>query len=492
MIYLQYIRVSSEEQAKGGSLGAQKREGEAYALKLGVEIEAMYCDAETAKSEGREQYGLMLDFVKKCKKPVVILVEKTDRLYRNLEDHTAIMKLISSKGLTVHFYKEGEILGANTSSHKKLMHRFKLIMAANYVENLSEEIIKGRTEKLLNGGYPHRAPVGYKNDRNTRTILVDDLTAPYVKEAYSLFSSGLYSLQRLTEKLFELGILYKDGTPKMSKSGLQKMLRNPFYIGDMEIKGVIYKGNHDSIIPVETWLAVQQILGVPAKPLQYGTLDFRYGHLLRCHLCGSAMVGENKKEGRYTYYRCSRQKYGCEQGYISEKKLDKMFDAMIESLKVPDEWKAAIIEAATQLEPTIENKTSVELSKVNAERSRLRLQHKKAFLEKLAGKVDDEFWNEYEAGFQESIRKLDARKERIEAADIGYLRASETWVELPEILAGKWFKMKTPRRVDILNMLGSNFSVEAGNLHYELKEPFTLLSKTALCSRWWSIGDSNS
>jgi DNA invertase Pin-like site-specific DNA recombinase len=67
---VQYIRVSSEEQAKDGhSLPAQEREGGLYAEKEGLIIRHVFRDVQTAKAAGREEFGKVLAFLKKQKRP---------------------------------------------------------------------------------------------------------------------------------------------------------------------------------------------------------------------------------------------------------------------------------------------------------------------------------------------------------------------------------------------------------------------------------------
>lgn len=488
-IAVQYIRVSSEEQSKGGSLGAQEREGQDYIKKTKLDCLAVFQDVETAKSAGREEFGKMLDFIKRQKKPVVLVVEKTDRLYRNIEDHVAISGLTVSKGLQVHLYKENEVLDKSTSSHKKLMHRFKLIMAQNYVENLSEEIKKGREQKLLSGDWPHKAPYGYINNKNTKKIEIHDAQAPFVQHAFELYATGLYSYSRLAEKLFDDGYPYKLGFPKITKGGLEKMLKNPFYMGEMEVSGQLYQGNHEPLISKKTWLAAQQQMRKTAKSLQYGTIDFKYGNLLRCFHCDATMVGENKKGGRYVYYRCSRQKYGCEQGYVNEVEIDKSFERLIQFLVIPEDWEKEVIEAAESLGGAIEDRTSQELKKVDAEIQQLQTNYKKALMEKIKGHIDDDIWEEFHQDYQKSKRVLAAKRETILVADISYLESAKQWVELPKILVRRWPVATTEQKLTLLNFIGSNYKIEAKKLHYKLEEPFSSLEKTALRQTWWRKRD---
>jgi DNA invertase Pin-like site-specific DNA recombinase len=88
-----------------------------------------------------------------------MLVEKTDRLYRNLKDWVTVDEL----DVEMHFPKEGVVLSRESRSSKKFMHGIKVLMAKNYIDNLSEETRKGMTEKAAQGFWPSNAPLGYRN-----------------------------------------------------------------------------------------------------------------------------------------------------------------------------------------------------------------------------------------------------------------------------------------------------------------------------------------
>lgn len=123
-------------------------------------------DIETARKTGRPGINSMVDFFKKAikskspKEPChILLVEKTDRLYRNLKDWVTIDDL----NLDIHFVKENVILSKDSRSSEKFMHGIKVLMAKNYIDNLSEETKKGMVEKAEQGIYPSFAPLGYIN-----------------------------------------------------------------------------------------------------------------------------------------------------------------------------------------------------------------------------------------------------------------------------------------------------------------------------------------
>src|SRR5262249_31061871 len=130
-----YARVSSKDQAaEGFSIPAQLELLRSYAAKNGFMTAQEFVDVETAKAAGRTGFGEMIDFLKQNADCRTILVEKTDRLYRNLRDAVTIEDL----GVEVHFVKENQVLSPASRSSDKFMHGIQVLMARNYVLNLGE------------------------------------------------------------------------------------------------------------------------------------------------------------------------------------------------------------------------------------------------------------------------------------------------------------------------------------------------------------------
>ncbi len=92
----------------------------------------------------------MVGYLKEHPAIRVMLVEKTDRLYRNLKDWVTVDEL----DVEIHFPKEGVVLSRESRSSEKFMHGIKVLMAKNYIDNLSEEARKGMQEKAEQGIWP--------------------------------------------------------------------------------------------------------------------------------------------------------------------------------------------------------------------------------------------------------------------------------------------------------------------------------------------------
>jgi len=110
---LLYARVSSKEQEKEGySIPSQLKLLRDYALAHDIAIAQEYIDVETAKQSGRSKFGEMVRQMRQHQSLRTILVEKTDRLYRNLKDWVTLDEL----DVEIHLIKEGVVLSRDSRS----------------------------------------------------------------------------------------------------------------------------------------------------------------------------------------------------------------------------------------------------------------------------------------------------------------------------------------------------------------------------------------
>src|SRR5215218_6084967 len=204
---VKYGRVSSKEQEKEGfSIPAQFKLIDQYAQTQGLRILREFVDVETAKRPGRTGFDEMIKFLKRSSVRV-LLVEKTDRLYRNLKDYVTIDEL----NLEIHFVKENVVLSEDSRSSEKFMHGIKVLMAKNYIDNLGEEVRKGMIEKARQGHWPTVAPVGYVNNLVSHRIEPDPERAPIIVKLFEWYASGEFSLKVLTKKAVAAGLTNRTG-----------------------------------------------------------------------------------------------------------------------------------------------------------------------------------------------------------------------------------------------------------------------------------------
>lgn len=157
--------------------------------------------------------------------------------------------------------KENEVLSKDSRSHEKLVHEIKIVLANNYINNLSEEVKKGHAEKLKKGIWPVKAPVGYKNKLDDHTIVIDENLGPVVKKAFEMAKTGNYSLSKLKKELYKMGLRGPRNGKELPKSSMARLLKNPFYYGEFVRGNQIYKESHEPLITKELFDAVQHVLG---------------------------------------------------------------------------------------------------------------------------------------------------------------------------------------------------------------------------------------
>src|SRR5262249_10476513 len=260
-----YARVSSKEQREEGySIEAQVRLLREYAAKQRFLVTEEFIDVESASRSGRIGFNAMLAYLRKQTACRAILVEKTDRLYRNLKDYATLD--VKDWGLTIHLVKEGEVLSPDSASHQQLIHGIKVLMARNYSLNLGEETVKGMTEKARAGIYPSYAPVGYRNvgDANgKRTIVPDPDTAPIITDIFERFVSGTHSVKSLVKEMNSEGVQLRGHG--LHSSPVHQILRKRLYMGDFDWGGATYQGRHEPLVSPETWQRVQELLDARAE-----------------------------------------------------------------------------------------------------------------------------------------------------------------------------------------------------------------------------------
>ena len=218
-----YARVSSKEQEQEGySIQAQLTLLREYAAQERLDILQEFVDVETAKVAGRHSFNAMLAFLKKQSACRTLLVEKTDRLYRNLKDWVTI----DDFGLEIHFPKENVIIGPESRSSEKFLHGIKVLMAKNYVENLGEEASKGMREKAKSGVWPSFAPRAIRTCRGPTANAPSrpSIARPYHSPDLRVVRDGRLHPAGHGRKIRKEGMPF--GARQMNVSSIHVVLRN--------------------------------------------------------------------------------------------------------------------------------------------------------------------------------------------------------------------------------------------------------------------------
>ena len=475
-----YARVSSDEQEKEGfSIPSQTKLLREYASREGFTVVNEYIDVETAKMPGRPGFNSMVEYFQKQSKSReevgrcrTLLVEKTDRLYRNLKDYVTIDDL----DVDIHFVKEGVILSPNSHSSEKFMHGIKVLMAKNYVDNLGEEVKKGLREKAEQGIWPSKAPMGYRNvegPSGKKIIEIDPDTGPIVQRMFERYATGQVSMAEIGRLAIEEGLeLQREGN---LAAVIQHTLKNPLYAGRFVWKGRRYEGSHTPMITQQLWDQVQRVRGERrTRKCRRVKRDFAFARLVMCGHCGCALVGEIKK-GKYVYYRCTHYKTDCKEPYVREEVLEVKFTEILRLLHFDVEvleWvKMALLESHDDERRF--HRESVE--RLQKDYARLERRLESMYVDKLDGKIGARFYDQKSSEWREDQRDILRRLEEHQKASKSYMDEGISLMELASRAAELFENQPASEKRRLLDFVLSNSHWANGELTPEFRQPFGML-----------------
>ena len=480
-----YARVSSKEQAEHGySIAAQVELLTNYAVKNDLEIVESFEDQETAKQAGRTHFAEMLRFLKANPDVGIVLCEKTDRLYRNFKDYVALEEF----DLSIHLVKENEVLSRESRSHQKFIHGIKVLMAKNYIDNLSEEVKKGLYKKFDEGLWPCLAPPGYTNNKDTGMVEPIQPYADQIRLLFEWYASGNYSLKTLRKVARQHGFIHRKTQRPYPMTTLHRILSNPFYYGLMEWAGRQGVGKHTPLISKALFNRVQAVL----SGKHHGTetkRGFAYTGILICDRCGCSITAEIKK-GRYVYYHCTGHKGKCGNGYIRQEQLDEYLADIVKAVQIPDDvakWMIGLLETESHdiVKQHEEHRKSVE-----QRMAKLLDLKDRAYEDKLNGRVGQDQWDRSSKKWDQEIAEIKLFLQQPFPLKEFITRAEET-IELAKSLHTQYVMQNPAEKRKLLQILLSNCTYDRGRLTPIYKKPFDILVKGNENQKWLGSRDSN-
>jgi site-specific DNA recombinase len=486
---LTYARVSSKEQEKEGfSIPAQHKLLQGYAETNRFHIVQEFVDVETAKQSGRANFELMVKYIKAHSGIRTILVEKTDRLYRNLKDWVTLDEL----DIEIHLVKEGVILSRDSKSSEKFVHGIKVLMAKNYIDNLSEEARKGQQEKAEQGIWPTKAPLGYRNilgPDGKKVIVPDPDIAPIITHLFGWYATGTLSLKEAAEKARSAGLAYRRTGAAVPVSTIHMILRNRIYTGEFDWKGHLYKGKHQPLITRELWERVQGVLdGRHSKKTRHVKHDFAFSGLINCGHCGCAMVGELKK-GRYVYYHCTGFKQKCPEPYVRQEVLEAKYSSLLGKLKFEDEVMAWLRKALRESHADEKKEHEDAIARLRAEYGRLQHRIHAIYLDKLDGRIDNAFFDRMSQEWRSEQDRCTREITWHQAADQSYLEEGVRLLEVASHAHEAFAEQDARQKRRLLNFVLSNSIWKDGELTSTFRQPFGMIAETAVLAAQGSVSN---
>lgn len=210
-----YVRVSTEEQARGGvSLEAQEATARAYLAMRGLELAELVVDAGVsagAPLATRPGGARVLELVRSGAVAGVVAC-KLDRLFRDCGDCLAVTAAWDKAGAALHLVD----MGGQTVDTSTAMGRFFLTVMAGAAE-LERGMVRERTVAAMahvkaQGRRVGGVPYGFRLAADGRTLEVDEGEAAVVAAVRELLAAGL-SLRKVSAELEARGFLSRTGKP---------------------------------------------------------------------------------------------------------------------------------------------------------------------------------------------------------------------------------------------------------------------------------------
>ncbi len=333
-----YYRVSTAEQAEHGfSLENQKEACLSHADKRGIEIVAeFHDDGQSAKTANRKGLQEMIKYCSvKSHRIDCVIVNKVDRLSRDVNDYTSIYANFTKSGISLISTTEA----INDTSFGKCVGNIMATFAQLDNDMRSERVTAGLKKCIESGRWPFMAPIGYTNFIDTtgkKTIIVDKTKAPLVTYIFKEFAKGVYTEEEIRQRVNVQGLRSNKGK-EISSQMIHKILVDRFYIGSMTMNGIDYQGTHQPLTTAITFYQCQKFLRKYDKStvmaLSNPNESFPLRNFVLCGRCGrplTAAFSTSHTGRKFPYYRCYNKLCNAPKSMPKEKLENDFFEYLKE------------------------------------------------------------------------------------------------------------------------------------------------------------------
>lgn len=486
MKYIIYLRKSTESKERQVmSLPAQKRILTEIAEKEKLDVIGIFEESKSALKPGRPIFNTIMKMFEE-EKADALLVWDVNRISRNPKDTGNITQLM----------QDGFLKCIKTNNNEYLPGDNALPLALNFALSnesslaLGRVVKRGNEEKLEKGGWPHKAPLGYKTNHNTKpsSLSINKKESKHIIKAFELYSKGTYSYSTISDILYDDGFRSKAGN-KVSPSNIFGIIKSEFYFGLMKSKGMVYKGNHEKLISKNLFDTCQEVrLGYKKpKPHKKKELHFSMRAIFKCAECECIITAEKHKG--INYYHCTDgKKINCSQKkpYMREDDLEKELISEIEKVRFDDELIDIIHDAAlekfySELDTNKDNKKLLE-----KELETLRLKKNVLADKLLEGVLDNGTYTQKAKEIELSIfdveRKIDEKEVNLEKELVTFELTKKAFkaFNFNDI---SFSDMKNEKKYQTLQKLLSNSVLKNENgakiLSLQYKKPYDRIAKAS-------------
>ncbi|MBD3299754.1 MAG: hypothetical protein GF347_00190 [Candidatus Moranbacteria bacterium] len=238
-----------------------------------------------------------------------------------------------------------------------------------------------------------------------------------------------------------------------------------------------------------------EILGLRSKP-RGQTHKHRYTGMVRCDECGSMITAEIQKG--VTYYRCSKKKGKCSQGYLREDEFENQVLKTIRDYIFPSEFVEWALDTlrSTNKEETkrIKNLLATQRKRLTETEDELRGLLKMKLSKKNLNNefLDDEEFLIQKKELKQEKKQIREKIEELESRDNNWLEQCEKFFNFAMNIENRWNEDNPEDKKLIFKiMFGSNAVLKDKKLLIKAKNPFIERKKFNKKSEWRGRPDLN-
>lgn len=300
-----YVRVSTDEQASQGfSLDSQKERLVAFCVSQGWNDYKLYMDdGYTGTNLDRPALKRMVKHIKE-KKIDAVIVYKLDRLSRRQADVLYMLEDVFEKNGVI-FKSATEPFDTGTPLGKAMIG-ILAVFAQLERDMIIERATAGRRQRISQGKWSGgRIPFGYNWNPETERLEINEEQARIVREMFKMYLRGKSRLEiaEWAEK--------RTSEREFCHTTVREILSRILYTGKLQNKEMLVEGNHEAIIDMELFEAVQREFN-RRREARHRRSEFLLTGFMQCGVCGDGIVHvrrrkKNSKTEYYNYYACKNQ-----------------------------------------------------------------------------------------------------------------------------------------------------------------------------------------
>jgi len=433
---------------------------------------------ESSTRGDREKFQEVIKDITKSKEPIALIVDTVDRLQRSFKDSVVLDELRKQGKLEIHFYRENLIVNQNSNSADLIRWDMGVMFARSYVLQLSDNVKRKVEQKLRNGEWPGKAPIGYVNignEKNNKDIIPDPATSHFIAKIFELYSTRNYSFKMVREKISKDGLKTKDGKI-IAASMIEHIIKNPFYYGEMISKGKLYPHKYQPIITKILFDKCKQVReSWHKKPYKYAGKPYIFRGVLTCSKCGCKYSPETAK-GKYVYYSCTNGKHICSKTYVSETDLLKPIYGVLRAMKaIPQDKIDAVVNG---LKKSHDNKNLYHeriIKELRSEYDTLQTKTSRALDVLLDNSITKDEYDRKITEIKERQYEINLLIEEHTKADENYYLTASTILNIAKGALDLFESSEPNEKRALLNYLLQNPEVNGKKLTFSLRSPFNYI-----------------